>query len=152
MKTNVEYEPVNFALTLTPMTCGTCGGAYALARDFIAHCQKVGRSGGATWRCPYCKVDATWGYGDSEVDRLKREVNAAKEREQFAERRLQSERSRRQYAERSRNAYKGQATKIKARVGKGVCPCCNRHFVALERHMANKHPEFADAQPRGDER
>ncbi|MBV6448554.1 hypothetical protein [Nitrosomonas sp.] len=38
-------------------------------------------------------------------------------------------------AERSARAYKGQATKIKRRVGRGVCPCCNRHFENLERHM-----------------
>lgn len=27
------------------------------------------------------------------------------------------------------------------RVHKGVCPCCNRSFVNLQRHMKTKHPE-----------
>lgn len=31
---------------------------------------------------------------------------------------------------------------IKKRVQGGACPCCNRHFVQLERHMATKHPEI----------
>ncbi len=27
------------------------------------------------------------------------------------------------------------------RVDKGVCPCCNRSFIALSLHMKTKHPE-----------
>jgi C4-dicarboxylate-specific signal transduction histidine kinase len=27
------------------------------------------------------------------------------------------------------------------RVHKGVCPCCNRSFINLQRHMKTKHPE-----------
>lgn len=27
------------------------------------------------------------------------------------------------------------------RVSKGVCPCCNRTFIDLQRHMKTKHPE-----------
>lgn len=42
-----------------------------------------------------------------------------------------------------RRAAVGQVTKIKNRVGHGVCPCCNRTFENLARHMANKHPTFA---------
>lgn len=48
--------------------------------------------------------------------------------------------------ERSRNAYKGQVTKVKNRVSKGVCPCCNRYFKNLHRHMENKHPDYAEAK------
>lgn len=28
------------------------------------------------------------------------------------------------------------------RVHKGVCPCCNRTFENLQKHMATKHPEI----------
>jgi hypothetical protein len=27
------------------------------------------------------------------------------------------------------------------RVNAGICPCCNRHFTDLERHMKSKHVE-----------
>ena len=37
---------------------------------------------------------------------------------------------------------KGQLTKARKRIGNGVCPCCNRHFTNVERHMATQHPEF----------
>lgn len=42
------------------------------------------------------------------------------------------------------SAAKGQVTKIKNRVGNGVCPCCNRSFTNLQRHMHTKHPTFKD--------
>lgn len=39
---------------------------------------------------------------------------------------------------------RNRANKLKRqlnRVHKGVCPCCNRSFVNLKRHMETKHPE-----------
>src|SRR3990167_1191046 len=41
----------------------------------------------------------------------------------------------------SHSATKGQLTKVKKRIEKGVCPECNRHFVNVERHMATQHGE-----------
>lgn len=35
-----------------------------------------------------------------------------------------------------------KALEIKKRVGNGVCPCCNRTFENLSRHMSCKHPEY----------
>ena len=49
----------------------------------------------------------------------------------------------------SLRATKGVVTKQKSklqRVAKGVCPCCNRSFGDLKKHMATKHPEY-DGQP-----
>lgn len=39
-------------------------------------------------------------------------------------------------------ATKGQVTKLKKRVANGVCPCCNRSFANLGRHMAGQHPDY----------
>jgi len=50
-------------------------------------------------------------------------------------------------AERKASAAKGEVTKIKNRVGNGVCPCCNRTFQNLMRHMKTKHPKFKDGEP-----
>lgn len=41
-----------------------------------------------------------------------------------------------------RRAAVGQVTKLKNRVGNGVCPCCTRSFTNLQRHMTTEHPEF----------
>ena len=46
--------------------------------------------------------------------------------------------------ERSRRAQKGHMTRIKNRIAKGVCPCCNRQFKNLLDHMETKHPDWVD--------
>lgn len=47
----------------------------------------------------------------------------------------QAERDQRLAAER-------ELKKIQTRVKGGVCPCCNRSFVQLTRHMKTKHPDY----------
>lgn len=42
---------------------------------------------------------------------------------------------------------KGQLTRTKNRVAAGVCPCCTRSFVNLQRHMATKHPSYSAHEP-----
>ncbi len=37
-------------------------------------------------------------------------------------------------------------TKVKKRAANGVCPCCNRTFSDLARHMKAKHPDFAEGE------
>lgn len=56
-----------------------------------------------------------------------------------------AQRARATTAENRRRAAKGQLTKAKKRISNGVCPCCNRHFANVERHMETKHPEYASA-------
>ena len=45
--------------------------------------------------------------------------------------------------ERRLSAQRGVLTRVKNRIIKGVCPCCNRHFADLSRHMQTQHPDFA---------
>jgi len=54
--------------------------------------------------------------------------------------------------ERLYNMYLDQMNETKKinrqlkRIHKGVCPCCNRSFVDLKRHMETKHPEIISAK------
>lgn len=70
-----------------------------------------------------------------ERDRLKQQL--AQKDDELAEQRRAKE-----AAQRSANAQKGQVTRLKNRAKAGLCPCCNRHFANLERHIAGQHPEF----------
>jgi hypothetical protein len=45
----------------------------------------------------------------------------------------------------SLTATKGQLTKTRKRVGNGVCPCCNRSFANLQRHMTGQHPDYIES-------
>lgn len=113
---------LNFSITLTTIHCGQCGGIYALNDAYREQKQEEGGS----WNCPYCKVG--WGYsGNGENARLKREL---------AEERIRKERA---LAE--ANVLRIKEAKLRKRVSRGVCPCCTRSFVNLQRHMKTKHPE-----------
>ena len=58
--------------------------------------------------------------------------------------RLDQAQASRQRTERQLSAAKGQATKLRKRAANGICPCCNRQFVNVERHMTTKHPGYGD--------
>lgn len=80
--------------------------------------------------------------GKSDLDKLRDQLEAERRARQRAEQNVAyySDEAKR---ERNRaNGYKGHATKMTKRAKAGICPCCNRHFTALERHMASKHPDF----------
>lgn len=124
-----------FPAELTVIHCGKCGGIYALNEKYRSDKAKEG----GTWNCPYCQVG--WGYsGNSENERLNRENTRLLQR-------IDQEKARGDSVERKLSAAKGQATKLRRRVGAGVCPCCHRTFKQLAAHMTDKHPEFQKEQP-----
>lgn len=92
----------------------------------------------------YCPLGHSWVFsGKGEADRL-REENARLERVAAARQEsVRVARDERDRAERRRAAAKGQLTKTRNRIANGVCPCCNRSFVNVERHMTTQHPDYA---------
>lgn len=38
-----------------------------------------------------------------------------------------------------------QVVRHKKRAAPGLCPCCNRSFVGLSRHMKTKHPQYVES-------
>lgn len=114
---------IKMLVTLTEINCGECAGTYAINERYR---QQQYQKGG-TWTCPYCKTG--WGYsGNSENEKLKRELEAEKARKLDAL-------SRANVAATERDKL---ARKLK-RVSRGVCPECRRTFSNLARHMACKH-------------
>lgn len=85
--------------------------------------------------------------GESAEEKLQRELNRAKQNAAYLESRISDEQAEKERLRHSANAFKGHVTRIKKRVGQGVCPCCNRTFKHLAKHMAGKHPEYADKEP-----
>jgi hypothetical protein len=80
--------------------------------------------------------------GESEETKLRRERDRLTQRLAEKDDEIQRQRELRKTTERQLSASKGQVTKIKNRVGHGICPCCNRTFENLARHMGSKHPTF----------
>lgn len=81
--------------------------------------------------------------GESEETKLRRERDCLTQ--QVAEKNdaIAYQRKRAERTERQLSATKGVVTRIKNRVGHGVCPCCTRSFANLARHMQTQHSGFA---------
>lgn len=82
--------------------------------------------------------------GHSYVPSKRREKREDKLAAKVAHLREQNEhlREERQQAEKKASTYKGHLTRTKKRISGGVCPCCNRSFENLARHMKSKHPKY----------
>jgi hypothetical protein len=83
----------------------------------------------------YCPNGHGQHYAKSEVQRLREKLD-----EQTREATRQAARA--ASAEQAEHKTKLEINRLKKRVSNGVCPCCNRTFKQLARHMECKHPEY----------
>lgn len=94
----------------------------------------------------YCPRGHSQGYlGESEVERLKREVAQKQQHIDCIETDLRRAREQRDKAEHSTAIVKGQSKALKTRIKNGVCIHCNRSFENLRRHMVTKHAGHVEA-------
>lgn len=112
-----------------------CGINHAIPSNLARQARENGTS-------VYCPLGHQWVCTETEVDKLKKKLAAEERRAAQRLAQLDQERSEREAAERKLIASKGQITKLKKRAQGGACPCCNRTFVQLARHIATKHPNF----------
>lgn len=132
-------ETQTFPATLTVINCGECGGIYAINERYRQGQEQVGGS----WHCPYCECG--WGYAhNSENERLKRDLQLKEAELTRQLQRLDQTKAALRETESRRRAEKGAKTKLKKRAASGICPCCNRYFVEVHKHMLSQHPEFVD--------
>ena len=111
--------------------------------DELYHAAKCG-AGTVTFYCGYGHPQV-FAKGETDLDKMRRERDRLAQRVAERDDEVKRQRELREAAERRSAAARGQVTKIKNRVGHGVCPCCNRTFENLHRHMASQHPTFAEA-------
>ena len=118
--------------------CCACGVEFGLP----AHYNKERRQDGKGF---YCPNGHTLSYGEGSHEKLRRERDLLRQR--LAEKGdvIVEAYEATARAERTASTYKGHVTRIKNRVGKGACPCCNRTFQNLARHMNSKHPDYSQA-------
>jgi transcription elongation factor Elf1 len=124
---------LNRTVNLKVMECGTCGIAFALPQSLYDHCYNEG----GYWTCPLGHSRG-WDKGNKKAYARELEEKVAQ-----LESKIDIEKNRVQSAQREAAAARGQVTKIKNRVGKGICPCCNRSFQNLRRHMTTQHPDYS---------
>lgn len=125
-------DTVTFTSRLVVEECCSCGVIFGLPDDLRD--QLLARRG-TPFYCP--NGHKQWYTGKSEAEKLRAQLANEKDRTEYWREEHGRER-------RSHSATKGQLTKARNRIGKGVCPCCNRSFPALAEHMRTEHPEFSE--------
>lgn len=126
------------------IVCCRCNVDFGMAEATYATLKQSS----ATFHCPFGHQQH-FIQGKSEADKLRDQIAEERRLRQRAEQNVamwqddaRSARDEAEHQRRRANGYKGHATRITKRAKAGVCPCCNRSFVALARHMATQHPEF----------
>ena len=95
----------------------------------------------------YCPRGHPIHFTKTDVDKLNDRLEQEKRRRQNAEASAERERNNAEYERNCARAQKAAKTRLKNRISKGVCPCCNRTFQNLMAHMNHKHPEFGSKLP-----
>ena len=118
--------------TLSVYSCCHCGITFAMTEENRRHFKNTGKSF-------YCIKGHSQFFGESDEKKIKQLENKIARKESIIDQ-LDTEV---EHLSRSRNAIKGHLTKTKNRISNGVCPCCNRSFKDLQRHMESKHPNYS---------
>lgn len=121
-------------LTLETETCCNCGTVFALPKDL----KKRRIDFGGDFYCPNGHGQY---YSKPTVDRLREEIETKSREVRQAKYDALNALNAKAAAEKA----KAESDRQLARVKNGVCPCCNRSFVNLQRHIKTKHPQAAKA-------
>lgn len=113
-------------------TCCRCQTQFAM--DGTAHKIALERRENFSFCCPHGHSQS-YTTGETALEKMRRERNQLKQNQAYLYDRIDVE-------IRRASAYKGHVTKLKNRINAGICPCCNRHFMNLQRHMEGRHPNF----------
>lgn len=123
-------------VTLIAETCCNCGVVFGIADGQHA---RLRRNGDWFW-CPNGHQQR---YTKTEADRLREDLARAERERDRARANATHYRDQADAEQRAHRATKGQVTRLRKRVANGVCPCCNRSFANLARHMAGQHPDYS---------
>lgn len=134
----MKQATIDVVSSLVLETCCSCGVPFALPDYMVARLKETGKEF-------YCPSGHAQHYSNS----LQKQYEALKAKLEQAEHHAQLEQKWRRAAEedhehtrRRLSATKGVLTKTKNRIHNGVCPCCNRSFAHLQRHMQSQHPDY----------
>jgi hypothetical protein len=136
-------EVITERVTFDPINCAQCGFHYFVPKATI----DLWRKNAATFYCPL--GHSNW-YGESEVDKMRRERDAAKQREETIRKQcaeaIEGKAAairKAQETEAMRATLDAQLKRSRKRAAAGVCPCCKRTVKQMAAHMKTKHPDYA---------
>lgn len=125
------------------ITCYKCKEVFCLTESTYETLVRQAEAG--RFFCPHGH-EQQFRSGPTELDILRDERDKLKQDGARLHDQIRLERERAEGAERSASAYKGVSTRIRNRIKRGACPCCNRTFQNLASHMATKHPGYVNEE------
>ncbi|RZT59338.1 hypothetical protein EV140_1943 [Microcella alkaliphila] len=129
-----------FTETLVVLHCWKCRCAFGITRD---HYDRAQASSDVNFYCPNGHSAV---FKQTREQELETQLAREKRLRGYTESSLTHTRDQLQATERSLRGHKAAKTRIKNRIAAGVCPCCNRTFQNLARHMAGQHPHFSSTE------
>lgn len=120
---------IGVTLQLSHFECASCGVVFGLSQNLERNLRETHRN----FFCPN---------GHTLSFRSKTEADLERDRRITAEKKLQEANADVAIARAEKAKAEAALNRTKKRVSAGVCPCCNRTFSQLRRHMAAKHPDF----------
>jgi hypothetical protein len=127
---------IELVRSFTILDCPHCAVEFGVQRSLADRRKREGK----VIHCPACGKPMGW--GESEEDKLAKQLAAAKRETQRLQGTVTHLRDQRDAFERSNRGLRAAGTRLRKRVANGVCPCCKRTFADLGRHMAGQHPDF----------
>lgn len=124
-------------IQLRSIQCFKCGVTFGMDEYFYQERRKDSKGF-------FCPNGHEQFFCESEADRLKKQLAAEQAKNATLTKRNEWAVK---DAELSRERAEKLARKLKRttnRIAKGVCPCCNRSFENLQRHMHSKHPDYSE--------
>lgn len=116
--------------------CCNCGALFAMTKSF-----KQQRQHDKDWF--YCPAGHAQHYMGKSESTLRKEAEA---RAAAAEAQARAAEAARARAERDAQVATAEATRLRKRGERGVCPHCKRSFVQLAKHVESKHPECLEQE------
>lgn len=120
-----SYTVEGPVLELFVSDCANCGTVFGMAKDL----EKRRRQDHETFYCPNGHRMHFTGKNDEELLRDAEARNVALEDQLAA-------------AIREGEMTRSILLRDRARFAAGVCPCCNRSFENVRRHMVSQHPDY----------
>lgn len=116
------------AIRIYVSDCPRCGVLFGITEEF----EQRRRDDAATF---YCPNGHNMSWHESAADREKKRADKAEIRERHLRDQLEA-------AECEAEQKRVALVKIQHRIANGVCPCCNRSFDNVRRHIEGQHPDF----------
>lgn len=120
-------------------TCVRCSTPFMMSE--AVHATATARREGFTFYCPNGH-EQHYVTGETQLDKMRRERDRLAQQVAQRDDEIRAQREHREAAERRASAARGQVTRLRNRAAAGTCPCCNRTFANMTRHMASQHPGF----------